>query len=55
MNAIMNAELIMIGNWFGFDVFTRTPFYVFFAVLFTTTTAYIAMAIMFATLADNKT
>ena len=55
MNALMNAELILIGKWFAFDVFVKTPFYVFFTCLFMTTTAYIAMAIMFATLANNKT
>ena len=55
LNAFMNSEMIIIGKLYGFDVFTKTPFYVFFVSLFLTTQSYVMLAFMFSTLANNKT
>ena len=54
MNALMALELIAIGKTYDFDVFRKTPWYIFFMVIFMTSTAYLAMACFFCTLAFNK-
>jgi len=55
MNAIMAIEMIVVGRIYGFDVFVKTPAWVFFLIIFITTETYISMAICFSTIASNKT
>ena len=47
--------MIGVGHWLGFDVFTKTPFYIFLALYFIVTSAYLAMACFFATLMTSRT
>jgi len=54
MNAIMTLEMIAIGRWFQFDVFVKTPVWVFFFLMFNTTQAYISIAIFFSTIVTEK-
>lgn len=46
--------MILVGRAYGFDVFTKTPFYVFFSVYFLITSAYISMACFFSTLMTTR-
>lgn len=54
LNAVMTLETIVVGRWFGFDVFTKTPVWVFFSLMFNSTQAYIAIAIFFSTIVTEK-
>lgn len=53
INAIMTIEMILMGRFMEFDVFVKTPAYVFFSAMFLTSLAYMAMATMFTTLAQT--
>jgi hypothetical protein len=50
----MTLEMIAIGRWYGFDVFVKTPVWVFFFLMFNATQAYIAIAVFFSTIVSEK-
>lgn len=54
MNTIMTGEMVLVGKWYAFDVFAKTPGWIFFVTLFMTSQTYITMAIFFSTLARTK-
>lgn len=54
INAFMTIELIIIGKWYKFDVFHRTPGYAFFLMMAGPGQAYISMAMLFSTLAKTR-
>lgn len=54
MNAIMAVEMIIVGKYYNFEVFTKTPGWVFFFLFFITTEVYIILAIFFSTLISTK-
>ena len=54
VNAIMCTETIIIGNLYQFDVFRKTPPYIFFGYMFLNGQAYITLAIMYSTLVKTK-
>lgn len=53
VNAIMTAEMIVAGKWYGFPVFVKTPAYVYFIVNFMVSLGYLTMGMMLSTLASN--
>jgi hypothetical protein len=54
LNIYESGLMILVGNYYGFDVFTKTPAYIFFGLYFLITSAYIAMACFFATLMTSR-
>ena len=56
LNAFMAIEMIFLGKyWYQFDVFTRSPAWVFFGLIYVTNTAYTSMAFFFSTVINTKT
>jgi hypothetical protein len=54
LNIYMSALMIMVGRFYEFGVFVKTPPWVFFFLFFQVSTAYLSMACFSATIAETK-
>ena len=54
VNALMTAQMVAVGIWYRFDVFTRSPPFIFFAAMFMVGQVFIKMAFMFSTLVQTR-
>ena len=54
LNVYMAGLMIMVGRTYEFDIFTKTPSWVFFFLFFLVSTAYLSMACFCVTIAETR-
>ena len=54
LNVYISSLMIVVARWNEFDVFTKTPFLVWFTLFYIVSNAYLAMACFLSTIADSK-
>jgi hypothetical protein len=54
LNVYMSALMIFVGHLYGFEIFTKTPAWVWFFLFFQVSTAYLSMACFCVTIAESR-